>query len=99
MFQDNDLDRLTIDELRELAALFQIQQIVKHLNKRAMQRKTIGSAYDTKVIRFKSRFEAYSSLSEEYKYKERSIGPSSWFYEFISKNPWKEYIDFIQSED
>lgn len=32
MFQDEDLEKLTKDELQELAVLFPIRQIVQHLN-------------------------------------------------------------------
>jgi hypothetical protein len=46
MFQDEDLDHLTVNELQELSVLFPIRQLVQHLNRRALQRKTIGSRFN-----------------------------------------------------
>lgn len=96
MFQDEDLEKLTKDELQELAVLFPIRQIVQHLNWRALNSTSI---YNKKEIienkKYESTKEAYAELVDAYCAKYRAIGPGSWFYDYMTEELWQEYVNSL----
>lgn len=82
MYNDEELKKLTVSELQDLAAtnLPNLNQIVKHLN-----RKAINCSGD-------------QTSSTEYEEKQRAIGLGSWFYTFMSEEPWNDYIKTLEEE-
>jgi len=98
MFNEEDLQALTVPELQELAVLFPINQIVKVLNQKAISNPIIHPL-DVKVDDYQTRFEMITKLSEEYQRNKRVFGPGTWFYEIMDNGEaWEKYNKQIKKE-
>jgi len=97
MFHDEDLLNFSVDELRELAVYYPINQMVRVLNKISL--KPIIPSSDEPSDYYTCYYEMMTKLSEVYRITERSIGPGSWFYEFIGESAWDEYIKNLKEKN
>lgn len=93
MFDDAELEKLTVSELQDLLILYPIRQIVVHLNRRSMKNDIQHNKLRVSdMSEYKTRLEAARNLSTEFQATERAVGPRSWFYHFLSPKPWFKYL-------
>ncbi len=104
MQSNEELEKLSIGELQDLVVTNppNVIQLVKLLNKKAIQNNINHNRLrENQIIcrdirEYSNRLEMLESLSNEFQSKKRSIGPNSWFYDFMSKKPWQNYLRDIE---
>jgi hypothetical protein len=80
-----------------------LNMLVQELNKKVIV-KSVNSFKRHKEILDLERSKTFTELdlfkmySKEYKARKSSIGPDSWFFEFMSPEMWQKYLNYIENK-